>query len=143
MKAGNLPRALAGLAGFGASLRSAYAQGAGTLPSPTFGILNAIAGLAVVIALIFAIAWLMRRMGGPAGFQKGPIHIIGATSVGQRERVVLVRYQDSILVLGVAPGQVTLLKESAAPPDVGVTHPPAFPSFMARLRAATGKTGND
>lgn len=143
MTSGKLSRVLVLFAGFGLAVDSACAQGTNALPSPTFGILNAIAGLAVVIALIFAIAWLMRRMGGPAGFQKGPMHILGATSVGQRERVVLVRYQDSVLVLGVAPGQVTLLKESAAPPDTGVVHQPAFPSFIARLRAATGKTGND
>jgi len=143
MNGGNLSRILALLAGLGLAMDSACAQGTTALPSPTFGILNALAGLAVVIALIFAIAWLMRRMGGPAAFQKGPMHILGTTSVGQRERVVLVRYQDSVLVLGVAPGQVTLLKESAAAPDIGVDHQPAFPSFIARLRAATGKIAHD
>ena len=137
-------RRLAALAGLCLLVGTGRVDAGSTLPTPAFGILNAVAGLAVVVALIFAIAWLMRRMGGPAGFQKGPVRVLGATSVGQRERVVLVRYQDSILVLGVAPGQVTLLKESAAPPAGAARHETAaVPSFIARLRAATGKTAHD
>lgn len=142
-KAAAARRGLAGLVGLCLLAGAGRAHAASAVPSPTFGILNAVAGLAVVVALIFAIAWLMRRIGGPAGFQKGPMRVLGATSVGQRERVVLVRYQDSILVLGVAPGQVTLLKESAAAPEGAASHASAVPSFIARLRAATGKAAHD
>ncbi len=117
---------------------ASVAQSVGKAPLPASGALGAIAGLAVVVALIFALGWLMRRFNGAGSLQRGPLRVVGATSVGQRERVVLVRYQDSILVLGVSAGHVSLLKETAAPPEPPTPPGPAFPSFIARLRAVGG-----
>jgi flagellar protein FliO/FliZ len=117
---------------------SAQAQTAEKAPLPTSGALGAVVGLAVVVALIFALGWLMRRFNGGTGLQRGPLRVLGATSVGQRERVVLVRYQDSILILGVAQGQVSLLKEAPAPAEPPAAEAAALPSFVARLRALGG-----
>lgn len=121
-----------------AASASAVAQETTRTALPATGALGAIAGLGIVVALIFGIGWLMRRLGGASGFQRGPLRVLGAASVGQRERVVVVRYQDSILVLGVAQGHVTLLKETPAPADGGVPTSTQAPSFLARLRAAGG-----
>ncbi|MBS0510628.1 MAG: flagellar biosynthetic protein FliO [Proteobacteria bacterium] len=66
-------------------------------------------GLAVVIALLFACLWVIRRLSAPRGSAASALKVLGAVAVGPRERVVLVGLGDKVLVLGVAPGQVRTL----------------------------------
>lgn len=66
-------------------------------------------GLFVVVALIFGMAWLMRRMGKVSGMSAGDLIILGGVSVGQRERIVLVQVGNTQLLVGVAPGAVRTL----------------------------------
>jgi len=66
-------------------------------------------GLGFVLALMGALAWLLRRFGGVQQGGGGAIKVIGGSAVGQRERVVLVEVADTWLVIGVAPGHVTAL----------------------------------
>ena len=67
-------------------------------------------GLAVVVGLLFACLWLLRRLSAPRG-GGAAIKVLGAAAVGPRERVVLVEIGDDVLVLGVAPGSVARLHE--------------------------------
>lgn len=64
-------------------------------------------GLAVVIALLFAGLWAVKRLSVNRG--GGTLKVLGAASIGPRERVVLVEVGDKVLVLGVAPGNVRTL----------------------------------
>lgn len=88
-------------------------------------------GLAVVLAVIFALMYLLKRFGvHPAG---SGLKIVGNTSVGPRERVVLVEIGEEVLVLGVAPGRITHLHTV---PSSRIT-PPSSPqetSFKERLQ---------
>jgi len=70
---------------------------------------NMVMGLALVLVLIFAMAWVVRRMGGMqiAGSQR--MKLLGGLSLGAREKVVLVQVENKRLVLGVAQGQVNTL----------------------------------
>ena len=65
-------------------------------------------GLAIVLGLIVAAGWFMKRfsLGPSAG---GLVKVIAGASVGQRERVVVVEIGDTWMVLGVAPGRVNAL----------------------------------
>jgi flagellar protein FliO/FliZ len=81
-------------------------------------------GLAVVLGLILAAGWFMKRFNvGPKA--PGTVKVIAGASVGQRERVVVVEIGDKWLVLGVAPGRVNALTEmprgelTAAPAPAG------------------------
>ncbi len=66
-------------------------------------------GLAVILGIIFAGAWLLRRFGAlPAG-GRGMVRVLGGASLGARERIVVVQVEDARLVLGVAPGRVEML----------------------------------
>ena len=67
-------------------------------------------GLAVVVGLLFACLWLLRRLSAPRG-GGAAVKVLGAAAVGPRERVVLVEIGEDVLVLGVAPGSVTRLHE--------------------------------
>lgn len=66
-------------------------------------------GLFIVVAIIFGMAWFMRRMGNMQGIAAGNLKVLGGVSVGQRERVVLLQAGEVQLLLGVAPGEVRTL----------------------------------
>ena len=89
------------------------AQQAGAPPPAGLsgGLVQATLGLAVVLALIWGAAWLVRRLTPAAGSVGSAIRVVAAQSVGPRERVVLVQLGEQVLVLGVAPGSVTKLHE--------------------------------
>ncbi|OIP17281.1 MAG: flagellar biosynthetic protein FliO [Comamonadaceae bacterium CG_4_9_14_3_um_filter_60_33] len=73
------------------------------------GLLQAGLGLALVLALIFLFAWLVRRFGLPGRSSDRLLKVVSSVMVGQRERVVVVEVGNSWLVLGVAAGQVSAL----------------------------------
>ena len=72
-------------------------------------LLQVVLALGVVVAAVYGVAWLLKRMSPLQTQGAGALRVVGATSVGQRERVVLVEINDTWLVVGVAPGQVSAL----------------------------------
>jgi flagellar protein FliO/FliZ len=84
-------------------------------------VMQLIASLALVLAVIGALAWLMKRFGNLPSGRGGLLRVVASAAVGQKERVVLLEIGDTWLVLGVAPGQVATLHslprgELPAPP---------------------------
>ena len=80
--------------------------------APTLGIgavLQTLVGLAVVIGLVFACAWLPRRFGFQPARRGGPLKVVSSVAVGTKESATIVEIGDTWLVLGVAPGNVRLL----------------------------------
>lgn len=86
----------------------AAAVGAGGLAQVTLSLL-------LVLAAVFAAAWVMRRMRGFGKFGNGALHIVTEISVGTKERAVLVQVGNQQLLLGVAPGRVSTLHVLAEP----------------------------
>ena len=72
-----------------------------------------IVGLAVVLGMLFAMVWLMRRSGALRQTATGGLRLVAGLAVGTRERVVLVEIGEQWLVLGVAPGAVRHLHTMA------------------------------
>ncbi|MDH3712564.1 MAG: flagellar biosynthetic protein FliO [Gammaproteobacteria bacterium] len=66
-------------------------------------------GLLLVVALVFAAAWGVRRFGRLPTAGSGTLQLLGGIAVGQRERVVLIKAGNERLLLGVAPGRVQML----------------------------------
>jgi flagellar protein FliO/FliZ len=104
-------------------------------PSATEGLLHSLIGLIVVVALIFSAGWMVKRF-RPHIQSRSGLLVLGSASVGTRERVVLVRYLDEVMVLGVAAGQVTLLKSAPAPAEEARPPMPANLAFIERLKHA-------
>jgi len=77
---------------------------------------NVTMGLLLVLALIFALAWLFRRYGNLPSFNKSNIQILGGVSLGPREKAILLEVEGERLLVGVASGQVTKLHAFAANP---------------------------
>ena len=94
--------------------------------------------LVLVIGLILGLAAVLRRHGGVA--QKrvpGAISVLSATSIGARERLLLVEVGGQQVLLGAAPGRIqTLLVLDE--PVAGVEQVQGAPGFAAQLRAALG-----
>jgi flagellar protein FliO/FliZ len=100
-------------------------------------------GLLLVLGLIFALAWAVRRMqqAGPAG--KGQvIELIGSRALGPRDRLVLVQVGNEQILLGLSPGTITplhVLKEPVPTPSAEQ----ATPEFAQRLMELLGKDQKD
>lgn len=82
-------------------------------PPPELGssLLQMILGLAVVLVLVVASLWVIKRISGPRGAASTLLRVVAGTSVGPRERVVILEIGSTWLVLGVAPGRVSALAE--------------------------------
>ncbi|MFZ3160554.1 MAG: flagellar biosynthetic protein FliO [Rhodoferax sp.] len=109
------------------------------------GMLQAGLGLALVLALIFLLAWAARRLGLQPPGSSRLLKVVASAMVGQRERVVVVEIGHTWLVLGVAAGQVRALhtlpaepssEAVAAPPGNGFT---AEGTFAEKLLASLHK----
>lgn len=94
------------------SLLAAHAHAAETVSTNTStagNLLQVTLGLLVVLGLMAAAAWLLRRFNTAKGSNAAHIKIIGGVSVGSRERVMVVEVADQWIVVGVAAGRVNAL----------------------------------
>lgn len=82
-------------------------------------------GLTIVIAVIYALAWLAKRTNlGAMGRDKG-LKVLVVLPLGAREKAVLVDIAGTQMLLGVAPGRVSTLHVF---PDPVINTQPAGPS---------------
>jgi flagellar protein FliO/FliZ len=77
--------------------------------SPTGGVFKMVIGLAVVLAVMALITWVLKRMVPGVGNKQSVIRIVGGVNVGSRERVVVLEVSGRWIVVGVAAGQVSRL----------------------------------
>lgn len=75
----------------------------------TGSLLEVTISLLVVLAAIFAIAWLARRTRGLGTRGTRRVEILEEVPLGVKERAVLLRVGSTTLLVGVAPGQVCAL----------------------------------
>jgi flagellar protein FliO/FliZ len=99
--------------------------------------------LIVVLAAIFVIAWLVRRMRIAGNRVGSAIDILADVHLGQKERAVLLKVGQTQILLGVAPGSVNTLHVLTEPLDLAKASAPASPdannSFRALLMRSLGK----
>ncbi|HWW08189.1 flagellar biosynthetic protein FliO [Collimonas sp.] len=104
------------------------------------GLLQAASGLAIVVALIFLCAWVARRLGLQKYNSGRLVKVIASTSIGQRERVVVVEIGGTWLALGVTPGRIQSLHSM---PAQEITEDPTLPigpgAFAQKLRESLGR----
>lgn len=104
------------------------------------GILQLGFGFIAILGLLFATLWLLKKLSLPRGGASSMVRVVSAAAVGPRERVVLVDVGGKRLVLGVAPGRVSLLDAQSAPE--GLDEPIAAsdrPLFAQRLMQTLAK----
>ncbi|MEX1058390.1 MAG: flagellar biosynthetic protein FliO [Natronospirillum sp.] len=107
-------------------------------PSPASAVsagdlLTVVLGLLVVVGLIFASAWLVRRFNGGTAVNGRVIKVLAVTPLGAKEKLVLASVGEQQILLGVTPQQVTKLMELKEPLDLKA-HPEGSP-FARQLGA--------
>lgn len=81
----------------------AASSGLGTMMGQMFAV------LLLVIGLLVGLAWLLKRAGVTQGALNGQLAVLGAVSVGQREKVVLIQAGQEQLLVGVTANEISLL----------------------------------
>lgn len=110
-------------------------------------IVQIIFSLLLVLAAIVLVAWLLKRMNLAQQGSGNLLKVLGGTSIGQRERIVLVEVKDTWLVVGVGPGQIRTLhtldrpEGTAQQPDDN-SSPAEKNRFAAILSNALGQFAN-
>jgi len=117
---------------------------AGEPATPAVGagsVFQVLLGLAIVLAMVFAAAWAIRRFNPNAAGGAGIVRIVGGASVGNRERVLVVEVADTWLVVGVAPGRVSQLHSLPRPQNAAAAASPITPvaGFAAWLKQTMDK----
>lgn len=84
-------------------------QGVSRSPQNIADPMTVVAGLLLTVLLIFACAWVIRRMGAVSAMGGRALKVVAALSLGTREKVVLVQVGEQQLLLGVAPGRISHL----------------------------------
>ena len=130
-----------------ASLGVAHAQeqrpfaAPATAPSgatPSIGSLGEVTlALLIVLAAVFAAAWLLRRVRGFPKAGSAALDVIADLPLGPRERAVLLRVGKTQLLVGVAPGRVHTLHVldepiELAPAAESSTDRPTFKSMLLK-----------
>lgn len=79
-------------------------------PSAGGGLMQTTLALFFVIALLLGGAWVLKRF-GPRGFGGGSntVKLVGALSVGARERILVVEVGEQWIVVGASPGRMNAL----------------------------------
>jgi flagellar protein FliO/FliZ len=99
---------------------------------PSGAILQAVLGLLLVLGLIAAIAFFIRRFPSNRPFAQAAMKVVGGIAVGPRERVVLLEVGDSWIVIGIAPGQMRTL-HTLPKGDIGTVNDARQPPFAQWL----------
>ncbi|MEN8762653.1 MAG: flagellar biosynthetic protein FliO [Thiogranum sp.] len=90
-------------------------------------------GMLLVLGLIVAIAWVLKRSGRFQMAAGGGLRILGGLSMGTRERVVLLQVGETQLLVGVAPGRVQTLHVLDKPLESMHATASAAPGFADQL----------
>ncbi len=123
---------------------STTAPNAGTLQSsapalPAGSVLTQVStALGGILLLILLAGWLFRRLGfAPQARNSKLLNLRASCQVGQRERVVVIEVDNTLLMLGVTAQQITPLHTLPAPPQDSTatdTAPPAdFRQLMQKV----------
>ncbi|MDG6777644.1 flagellar biosynthetic protein FliO [Thiomicrorhabdus sp. zzn3] len=84
-----------------------------TQPSDYF--VQILFSLLLVLLIIFVAAWLLRRYGRFPGVADGNLKVLGALSVGQRERILLLQVGKEQVLVGVTSSKISTLHQLQEP----------------------------
>ncbi|HXS22231.1 MAG TPA: flagellar biosynthetic protein FliO [Steroidobacteraceae bacterium] len=117
----------------------AAAPGAGPAAG---GVASVTLALLVVLAAIFAFAWLARRVRGIRR-SGNALDVIAEMPLGPKERAVLLKVGTEQVLIGVAPGRVSalhVLREPVELPKAATATTPTAASFGALLKRSLGRS---
>ena len=98
-------------------------------------------GLLLVVAIIFVLAWLVKRFNLGQQSQGGLIKIVSGVSIGTRDRIVLLQVGEEQILVGLTPGRIEKLHTLAQPLEPAAEQPVAA-SFADKINRLMGDRGN-
>jgi flagellar protein FliO/FliZ len=103
--------------------------------------LKMVLGLILVLCIIFALAWLMRRYGAMGFGGSGELRAVAGVAVGQKERVVLLQVGRRQILVGVAPGRVDMLHAIEKGEEIELSQEPQTvgKQFADKLKASMSR----
>ncbi|WP_229421145.1 flagellar biosynthetic protein FliO [Telluria antibiotica] len=122
-----------------------------TMPagSSTGSLLQTLFALILVLAVLGALAWFLKRYGPKVGGGNANVRVVGSLNLGGRERIVVVEVGNEWIVVGASPGRInalaTMPRQDAQHGDHGGTnaalapHSPAAHSFADWLKQTIDK----
>lgn len=113
-------------------------------PTSAGNLFQVLFGLIIVLGLMAAAAWALKRFGLAKTAGGINVKIVGGVSVGNRERIMVVEVADQWIVVGVAPGRVNTLstmprQESTVPSDAVPEANPSAKNFASWLKQTIEK----
>lgn len=92
-------------------------------PSAGGSLLQTTLSLIVVLAVLVGLAWLLKRYGPKSVTGSANVKLVGALSVGTRERILVVEVGEQWIVVGASPGRMNAL--ATMPRQEAELDPPA------------------
>ena len=89
--------------------QQALVQTAPQIPNTQDQLLQVTLGLAVVVASIYLVAWLIKRNRTLTGFSNDAIKTLAILPLGIKEKVILIEVGGKQLLLGVTPDSINTL----------------------------------
>lgn len=119
-----------------------YAETMNSAPVNASTLLQTIFGLIVVLAIIVFLGWLLKRSQYFHAAHHGQLKVLGAISLGTREKAVLVQVGEQQLLLGVTSQQINTLYTLPEPLLVREANVKNADSFAERLKQMMQQRGN-
>lgn len=94
--------------------------------------LKVLLALTFIVGLIFACAWVIRRMSGGVGLNQKHIQVLSVMPLGTREKLMIIRAADEYLLLGVTQQGIQTLHRFDEPIDL--QDPTQTSPFADRLK---------
>jgi len=94
-------------------------------------------GLILVVVVIFALAWLVKKLNLNQQSHNGLIKIIAGLSIGTRDRIVLLQIGEEQILVGLTPGRIEKLHTLVQPLEVSGEQPVSV-SFASKLNQLMG-----
>jgi flagellar protein FliO/FliZ len=116
----------------------AWAEQAPPSPPPSAALAQTTFGLLFVLGLLMLLAWLLKRAGLTRQQKRGGFYkVLATSSLGPREKIVLVEIGDTWLVLGMTANSInTLHSMPAGSLDLEPSQNPAvtFAKLLERIK---------
>lgn len=119
--------------------QATMAQPSAVPGSPLLQVSGALFG---IIAFILIAAWLAKRFGlaGKTAGTRG-LKVSASTTLGPRERVVIVDVEDARLVLGITASNINLLHKLPPAPVTGDERAEASADFQSVMKSLLKRSG--
>ena len=115
----------------------------------TGSLLQTLLALVLVLAVLGALAWFLKRYGPKVGGGNANLRVVGSLNLGGRERIVVVEVGNEWIVVGASPGRInalaTMPRQDGQNGDNGAEnaalapHAPAAHSFADWLKQTIDK----